>query len=49
MEEADSLLLVQLKSLGVTLGSLEDFEAASMCNTVAICFAKMHAMLSEED
>ena len=31
MEEADTLLLVQLKSLGIQMSSIEDFEADTMC------------------
>jgi len=49
MEEADTLLLVQLKTLGVQLGSLEDFEAESMCQTVTVCFERIHAMLADDD
>ena len=49
MEEADTLLLVQLKNLGVQLSNLEEFDDKSMCNTVRICFERMHGMLSEED
>ena len=49
MEEADTLLLVQLKTLGITMSNLEDFEAESMCRTARECFERIHAMLSEED
>ena len=49
MEEADTLLLVQLKQLGIQLNNLEDFEAESMCQCVVICFERMYGMLSEED
>ena len=31
------------------IGNLEAFEAESMCNTVRVCFERMHGMLSEED
>ena len=49
MEDADNLLLVQLKSLGVTMGSLEDFTAETLCGTVILCFAKLHAQQAGED
>ena len=49
MEEADTLLLMQVKQLGVQLGNLEDFEAETMCQAVTVCFERIHAMLSDED
>ena len=49
MEEADTLLLLQLKSLGIQMTSLEEFEAESMCRTAVVCFERMHGMLSDED
>ena len=49
MEEADNLLLVQLKTLGIQMASLESFEAESMCRTAVTCFERIHSMLSEED
>ena len=49
MEEADNLLLVQLKTLGINMDSLEAFDAESMCRTAVTCFERIHSMLSEED
>ena len=49
MEEADTLLLVQLKNLGIQMSSLEDFEAESMTRAALVCFERIHSMLSEED
>ena len=49
MEEADQLLLMQLKNLGLQMASLEDFEAESMCGTAVVCFERIHGMLSDED
>ena len=49
MEDADNLLLVQLKTLGVTMGSLEAFTAETLCGTVILCFAKLHAQRSGDD
>ena len=49
MEEADALLLVQLKSLGILMGNLEDFEAESMTQAALICFEGIHSMLSDDD
>ena len=49
MEDADNLLLTQLKSLGVTLKSLEDFSGESFCGTVILCFAKLHALSPKEN
>ena len=49
MEEADTLLLLQLKNLGVQMSDLEEFEAETMCRTAVVCFERIHAMLSEED
>ena len=49
MEEADALLLVQLKKLGMPMDNLEDFEAESMTRAALICFKHIHSMLSEDD
>ena len=43
MEDADNLLLVQLKSLGVNMKSLDDFTAETLCGTVIRCFVRLHS------
>ena len=49
MEDADNLLLAQLKSLGVSLKSLEDFTGESFCGTVILCLARLHSQQSSEE
>ena len=49
MEEADALLLVQLKNLGIQMGNLDEFEAETMTRAARICFMRIHSMLSEDD
>ena len=43
MEDADNLLLVQLKSLGVNMQSLDEFTAETLCGTVIRCFVRLHS------
>jgi hypothetical protein len=49
MEEADKLLLVSLKNLGVNQASLEIFTAETFIRTIIICFERIAAQLSEKD
>jgi len=49
MEEADKLLIVSLKNLGVTQTSLEAFTAETFIRTIILCFERIAAQLSEKD
>jgi hypothetical protein len=41
MEEADTLLLVSLKSLNVNMQSLDSFTAETFIRTLILCFEKI--------
>ena len=50
MEEADKILVSQLRSLGVnSVGSLRDFDANSFIGTIIVCFERIGSMLDEAD
>jgi hypothetical protein len=49
MEEADKLLIVSLKNLGVNQTSLEAFTAETFIRTIILCFERIAAQLSEKD
>ena len=49
MDEADNLLLESLRQIGVTIKSLQDFDAESFIKTIIICFERISSMLAEED
>jgi len=49
MEEADKLLIVSLKNLGVAQTALEAFTAETFIRTIILCFERIAAQLSEKD
>ena len=49
MEEADKLLMVNLKSLGVTVSSLEEFDSHKFIKALVSCFERISNMLSKEE
>ena len=49
MEDADTLLLAQLKSLKVNIKSLEEFTGETFCGTIIVCLAKLDSQTANED
>jgi Protein of unknown function (DUF812) len=49
MEEADKILITSLKQLGVTVGSLNDFDATSYITCIILCFERLSKQLDEQD
>lgn len=49
MEEADKILISQLKQLGVTIQSLNDFDATSFITSIILCFERLSKLVDEQD
>jgi len=49
MEEADNLLLVSLKTLGVKMNSLSEFTDETFITAIILCFDRISSMLQDAD
>jgi hypothetical protein len=49
MEEADNILVVSLKHLGINVKGLGDFDSESLIIAIIKCFEKISQMLTEKD
>lgn len=49
MEEADKILISSLKQLGVTIQSLNDFDATSFITSIILCFERLSKLTEEQD